>query len=75
MEISQSLFIMLLGAKMSNKKQNKDNEKPLKKKYVKPEIVSEDLVSFGAVCNGTTNGNRKASTGSPNFCNSRRLNS
>ncbi len=58
------------------KEENKKTEKPQKKKkYIKPEIVSEDLVSFGALCNGTTNGNRKASTGGPNFCNASRLNS
>ena len=43
-----------------------------KKKYIKPEITSEDLISFGAVCNGTSTGGRKASTVS---CNRRKINS
>ena len=46
-----------------------------KKKYIKPEIISEDLNVFGASCNGSTNGNRKSSTAAPNFCNASRLNS
>lgn len=57
-------------------KENTEQVKPTKKKkYIKPEIVSEDLNVFGAACNGSTNGNRKASTTAPNFCNASRLNS
>ncbi|MBY0516472.1 MAG: hypothetical protein K2P81_06165 [Bacteriovoracaceae bacterium] len=44
-----------------------------KKKYVKPEIKKEPLVTFGAVCNGTTTGGRKAVTTPPARCNSARL--
>lgn len=44
-----------------------------KKKYKKPEIKKEPLVTFGAVCNGTTSGQRKASTAPPASCNSARL--
>jgi|GEM_PF-1646365 len=44
-----------------------------KRKYQSPKIVSEDLLAFGALCNGMTGGGRKASTGSPNFCNSGKL--
>ncbi len=47
----------------------------IKKKYVKPQIKSEELNSYGAICNGTTNGGRKASSLAPAFCNSKRLNS
>jgi hypothetical protein len=48
---------------------------PAKKKYKKPEIQSENLNSYGAICNGTTNGGRKASSTGPAFCNAGRLNS
>jgi len=51
-----------------------ENVKP-KKKYVKPEIVTEDLNVFGAACNGTTNGGRKASTSAPANCGANKLNS
>ena len=66
---------MYLGVNMKQNKKNENEAPKKKKKYIKPEIISENLVSFGALCNGTTVGQRKASTGSPNFCNSRRLNS
>lgn len=46
-----------------------------KKKYVKPTIETEDLNTYGAVCNGTFRGGRKASAGPPNPCNASRLNS
>ncbi|WP_127714115.1 hypothetical protein [Halobacteriovorax sp. HLS] len=46
-----------------------------KKKYLKPEIISEDLNVFGASCNGSLSGGRKSSTGTPNFCNANKLNS
>jgi len=58
--------------KEENKKKI-DNSK--KKKYVKPEIISDDLVAFGALCNGTTSGRRKASTGAPDNCRRSKLNS
>ncbi len=46
-----------------------------KRKYKKPTIKSEALNSYGAVCNGTRNGGRKASAMAPSFCNANRLNS
>ncbi|GAB4019774.1 MAG: hypothetical protein Fur0010_22040 [Bdellovibrio sp.] len=52
-----------------------EKKKNKKKIYKKPKIETEKLLSFGAVCNGTFNGGRKASTGAPDFCNSKRLNS
>lgn len=53
---------------------NKSDEKP-KKPYVKPEIESEKLNTYGAICNGTFTGGRKASTAPPTPCNPSRLNS
>jgi hypothetical protein len=50
----------------------KDSKKRI---YKKPQIQSEKLNSYGAVCNGTTTGGRKASAISPAFCNAGRLNS
>ncbi len=56
--------------------ENGQNDGPKKKrKYKRPTITSEKLTIYGAVCNGTTNGNRKAAVGPPSFCNSKRLNS
>jgi hypothetical protein len=49
-----------------------ENIKSSKKRYVKPQITTEDLVTFGALCNGTSNAGRKATTIS---CNRRKLNS
>jgi len=70
---------------MSNEKnENLDKNivenKLLEKKliYEKPEIESEDLTSFGAVCNGTSGpaaGRRKSSTGRPERCKASRINS
>ncbi len=51
-----------------DKKENIDQ----KKEYIKPEIKSEDLVSFGALCNGTEIGGRKAAVP---VCNTRKINS
>ena len=45
-----------------------------KRKYQKPIIKSEALNSYGAICNGTTTGGRKASALAPTFCNANRLN-
>lgn len=56
------------------KKEEIKEAKP-KKKYVRPEIITEDLNVFGAACNGTTNGGRKASTSAPALCSSNKLNS
>ena len=44
-----------------------------KRPYRKPVIKSAEIMTFGALCNGTTNGSRKDSTGSPNFCNASKL--
>ena len=46
-----------------------------KRPYEKPEIESEDLLTFGALCNGSASGGRKASTGGPDFCNAKKLTS
>tara|TARA_R110000868_G_scaffold132380_2_gene343134 strand:+ start:68317 stop:68481 length:165 start_codon:yes stop_codon:yes gene_type:complete len=53
---------------------NKTDEKD-KKEYVKPEIESEELMAFAAVCNGNPVGGRKASVADPDNCRSNRLNS
>lgn len=42
-------------------------------KYETPEVVTEDLMTFGALCNGSKNGGRKSTTAAPNFCNANRL--
>lgn len=52
-----------------------ENKHLIKRKYQKPTIKSEALNSYGAICNGTTNGGRKASAMAPTFCNANRLNS
>lgn len=44
-----------------------------KKKYEKPSKKTENLMTFGALCNGVISGGRKQSTGAPNFCNSGKL--
>ncbi len=49
-----------------------DHEK-IERDYLAPEIKTEKLLGFGAVCNGSTNGGRKDTTGAPNFCNASRL--
>jgi len=48
-------------------------EKTAKKHYRKPALTSESLMTFGALCNGTTSGQRKQSTGAPNFCSASKL--
>jgi hypothetical protein len=53
----------------------KETETKKKKSYIKPKVESETLTIYGAVCDGTTVGSRKASVGGPSFCNSARLNS
>lgn len=60
---------------MSEKDNKIDEKKSKKKQYIKPSIVSEDLMAFAASCNGSVSGGRKATTGAPNFCKSSRLNS
>ncbi|MCB0340768.1 MAG: hypothetical protein H6626_11225 [Pseudobdellovibrionaceae bacterium] len=49
----------------SNKKQ--------KKKYKKPQVKSEDLMTFGASCNGMATGGRKSTAGPPDNCNASKL--
>lgn len=67
------------GILMSNEEAKLDasaSKKSKKKKtYVKPQIQSEKLNSYGAVCNGTTVGGRKASSATPALCNASRLSS
>lgn len=66
-----------------NQKKNEKNDNPEfaskatknKKQYIKPKIISEKLNSYGAVCNGSTAGGRKASTAGPAFCNASRISS
>ncbi len=57
------------------KKTPKTNLTKSKKKYQPPKVTSEQLTVYGAICNGMSGGGRKASTGSPNFCNSTKLRS
>lgn len=62
------------------KKQKPDPTTPTanteeRKPYQSPEITTETIETFGAVCNGTTAGQRKDDTGAPFFCRSNRLNS
>lgn len=59
----------------TDSKLKSENESNKKRVYVKPQIKSEKLNSYGAVCNGTTVGGRKASSAGPAFCNAARLNS
>jgi len=56
-------------------KEVKEERKASKKPYIKPELISEKLMTFGAVCNGSSTGGRKAATGAPNFCRANRLSS
>jgi hypothetical protein len=57
------------------KTEEKPEKNPQKEKYQSPEIESEDLMAFAAVCNGAKKGGRKATAGAPDFCRSNRLNS
>ena len=57
------------------KKDENKTKNAKKRVYKKPQIQSEKLNSYGAVCNGTTTSGRKASATSPAFCNAGRLNS
>jgi len=55
-----------------NDADKKNSKVKTKKKYSKPKIVSEKILTagLGATCNGTTNGGRKSATPA---CNSRSL--
>ena len=46
-----------------------------KKKYESPSIETEELTTYGAACNSTRRGGRKASTGEVPPCNPARLTS
>ena len=58
-----------MGNNTDKKVRNTDG----KKKYIRPHIISEPLMTFGAVCNGTTVAQRKTTTGAPHFCKAARL--
>lgn len=58
-----------------DKKTDPKLEKKVRRKYQKPQIQSEKLNSYGAICNGTSTGGRKATVAGPSFCNAGRLNS
>lgn len=45
----------------------------IKKTYKKPNIRSEKMMAFGALCNGMGGGGRKASSGAPDFCQASKL--
>ena len=53
-------------------KEDKQVEKKVRKHYIRPEVESEDLMVFAAVCNGTVSGGRKSNAAD---CNSRKINS
>lgn len=57
------------------KKDENKTKNTKKRVYKKPQIQSEKLNSYGAICNGTTVGGRKASAVPPALCNASRLNS
>lgn len=61
-----------MASNSKNKINDKSKDRP-KKKYVKPEIRSEKLMTFGAICNGSPGGGRKSTAGSPDFCAASRL--
>jgi len=67
--------MIMNGVFMNEVKSTKKESKAEKKKYIKPAMVSEKLNSYGALCNGTTTGGRKASTTAPAFCNATKRNS
>ncbi len=52
---------------------NNNNHKSTKKKYIKPSIKSEKLLSYGALCGGKVKGGRKATAGAPDFCSASKL--
>lgn len=58
-----------------NKMTEIDDKLKPKKTYTPPTIETEDLNTYGAVCNGSAKGGRKASTSATVPCNASRLNS
>ena len=69
-DLNRGRFMNAADPKLPIKK-----ESHKKRAYVKPQIQSEKLNSYGAICNGTTVGGRKASSSGPAFCNSAKLSS
>ena len=51
----------------------KTNTKKKKKRYTKPELKVEKVMVFGALCNGSTSGGRKATTALPSPCDAMKL--
>ena len=49
------------------------SKKKKKRPYKKPKIMSEEIITFGALCNGTNTGGRKTTAGAPDFCSASRL--
>ena len=45
------------------KPESKNKNKKAKKKYQSPKVKSENLMVYGALCNGMAGGGRKGSTG------------
>ncbi|MCC6137141.1 MAG: hypothetical protein IT287_00790 [Bdellovibrionaceae bacterium] len=62
-----------MSKKVASSKKSSPESSTIKKKYNKPTLKTENLMTFGALCNGTVSGQRKQSTGAPNFCNSSKL--
>ena len=50
-----------------------NKKKSNRKKYKKPAIKSEKLLSYGALCNGKAVGGRKSTAGAPEFCSASKL--
>jgi hypothetical protein len=44
-----------------------------KKKYNKPRIQTEALMTFGALCNGSLSGGRKQTASAPDNCSAGKL--
>jgi hypothetical protein len=59
----------------SNDKASHENQINSESDYVAPDFISEELMAFGALCNGTRSGGRKTAVGAPNFCNANKINS
>jgi len=57
---------------MSEKDHQKKKPAP-KKKYQKPTVQSEKMITFGALCSGMKVGGRKTTAGTPDFCAASKL--
>lgn len=53
--------------------QESDKKPKPKKKYIKPQLKKETIMTFGALCNGMASGGRKTTAGAPDFCNAGKL--